>query len=172
MQSIAFGSRSSRHYLLLGVGLIVLMAAGIYTLRLRNTSDRQAQVAARGAEVMPFDLDRTMHVFAPLADGGRQTITAKDPTDAHEIALIRGHLQAEAEKFRRGDFGDPATIHGDAMPGLAALRAGASRIDVRYRDLPDGAELRYTTQDEDLVRALHAWFAAQVSDHGKHADHE
>ena len=172
MQSIAFGSRSSRHYLLLGVGLSVLIAAGIYTVRLRSTSDRQAEVAARGAEVMPFDLDRTMHVFAPLADGGRQTVTAKDPADAHEIAMIRGHLQAEAEKFRRGDFGDPATIHGDAMPGLAELRAGASRIDVRYRDLPDGAELRYTTQDEDLVRTLHAWFAAQVSDHGKHADHE
>lgn len=172
MQSIAFGSRSSRHYLLLAVGLIVLIAAGLATLQLRSTSTRQAEVAARGAEVMPFDLDRTMHVFAPLADGGRQTVTANDPTDAHEIASIRGHLQAEAEKFRRGDFGDPATIHGDTMPGLAELRAGASRIDVRYQDLPDGAELRYTTQDADLVRALHAWFDAQVSDHGQHAAHE
>ena len=172
MQSITFGSRTSRHHLLLGVGLIVLIAAGIYTMRLRITSDRQAEVAARGAEVMPFDLDRTVHVFAPLADGGRQTVTAKDPSDVREIALIRGHLQAEAEKFRRGDFGDPATIHGDAMPGLAELRAGASRIGVRYGELPDGAELRYTTQDPELVGALHAWFDAQVSDHGKHADHE
>ncbi len=58
------------------------------------------------------------------------------------------------------------------MPGLAELRAGASRIDVRYEDLPNGAALRYTTQDADLVRALHAWFDAQVSDHGQHAEHE
>ena len=172
MRSIAFGSRSSRHYLLLAVGLILLIAAGISTMQLRRSSIRQAEVATRGAEVMPFDLDRTMHVFAPLADGGRQTVTANDPTDANEIALIRGHLQAEAEKFRRGDFGDPAAIHGDAMPGLAELRAGASRIDVRYEDLPNGAALRYTTQDADLVRALHAWFDAQVSDHGQHAEHE
>jgi hypothetical protein len=36
----------------------------------------QAKVAARGAEVMPFDLDRTTHVFTKLPDGGVQTVTA------------------------------------------------------------------------------------------------
>jgi hypothetical protein len=55
------------------------------------------------------------------------------------------------------------------MPGLAALQAGAGRIDVQYRPRDEGAELTYTTDDAALITALHDWFAAQTSDHGQHA---
>jgi hypothetical protein len=131
--------------------------------------DRQAVVAERGAHVMPFDLDATTHHFAPHAEGGLQTVVADDPSDQDQIALIQQHLQEEAEAFRRGDFGDPARIHGADMPGLAALQAGAGRFDVEYRPRDDGAELSYTTDDPVLVAVLHDWFAAQTSDHGQHA---
>ena len=63
----------------------------------------------------------------------------------------------------------PATMHGADMPGLAALQAGARHIDMQYTPLPDGAQIRYTTQDPALIKALHQWFAAQLSDHGHHA---
>lgn len=130
---------------------------------------RQEEVATRGAQVMPFDLEQTMHMFQPLADGGRQTVTAKDPANSQQIALIQAHLQEEAAKFRRGDFSDPAKIHGEDMPGLAALRAGAGHIDVQYTPLPNGAEIQYTTKDPALIAALHQWFTAQLADHGHHA---
>jgi hypothetical protein len=133
---------------------------------------RQAQVAARGAQVMPFDLEQTIHVFQRLDDGGRQTVTAKDPSNTQQIALIQSHLQHEADRFRQGDFSDPARIHGDDMPGLAELKAGFAQIDIRYTALPNGGEIRYTTTGPALVTALHQWFMAQVSDHGRHAvDH-
>ncbi|HTP04567.1 MAG TPA: aspartate carbamoyltransferase, partial [Nitrospirota bacterium] len=107
-----------------------------------------------------------------LDDGGRQTVTVKNPSNARQIALIQGHLQHEAEKFRRGDFSDPAKIHGDDMPGLAELKTGIGEIDIRYTALPNGGEIRYTTANPVLVTALHQWFAAQLSDHGRHAmDH-
>lgn len=118
---------------------------------------------------MPFDLEKTTHVFQPLPDGGVQSVVADDSADAEQIALIRSHLMDETEKFRRGDFGDPATIHGDTMPGLAALRAGYQRIDLRYSELPDGAQIRYATLDPALVSALGEWFDAQLGDHGPHA---
>jgi hypothetical protein len=133
---------------------------------------RQAEVAAKGRSVMPFDLDRTTHRFQGLPDGGRQTVTADEPTDRAQVTLIRAHLRKEQAAFARGDFTDPASIHGPAMPGLAQLEAGASRIGVRYRDLPDGAELRYTTSDPVLVVALHDWFKAQTVDHGRHAEQQ
>jgi hypothetical protein len=132
--------------------------------------DRQDVVAERGAQVMPFDLDATTHRFAPIAEGGLQTVVADDPSDREQVALIQQHLQEEAAAFGRGDFGDPAQIHGADMPGLAALQAGADRIDVEYRSRDDGAELTYTTDDPVLVAALHDWFAAQTSDHGQHAE--
>lgn len=48
------------------------------------------------------------------------------------------------------------------MVGLAELRAGASRITVRYEELPAGAILHYTSADP----ALHRWFEAQSGDRG------
>jgi hypothetical protein len=134
-----------------------------------STAARQAEVATRGAQVMPFDLEQTMHVFQSLGDGGLQTVTVKDPENREQIALIQAHLKDEAAKFQRGDFSDPAKIHGEGMPGLAELKAGAGLIDVQYLPLPDGAQIRYTTKDPTLVMAIHHWFIAQRADHGPHA---
>lgn len=137
-------------------------------------ADRQAEVAERGGEVMPFDLERTTHSFDKTATGGVQTVVADDPTDAAQIALIHEHLGKEAGRFRQGDFSDPARIHGTDMAGLAQLRTGAAagRITVAYETSDDGARLVYDTADPALVRALHAWFDAQIADHGAHAEHE
>ena len=157
-KTILFGA------LVLGVGLTVLYKTA--TLPAQN---RQAEVAGRGAKVMPFDLEQTTHVFQKLDDGGLQKVVVKDPSNKKQIALIQAHLKEEAERFRRGDFSDPAKIHGGDMPGLAELKAGAGKIDVRYAPLPDGAEIRYTAKEPKLAMAIHQWFSAQLSDHGHHA---
>ncbi len=146
------------------VGLIV-----IHKTATLAAQTRQEEVAGRGAKVMPFDLEQTMHVFQKLEDGGLQKVVVKDPLNKKQIALIQAHLKQEADKFRKGDFSDPAKIHGESMPGLAELKAGASKIDIRYAALPDGAQIRYKAKDPKLVMAIHEWFAAQLSDHGHHA---
>ena len=131
-------------------------------------SPHDAMVERGSKEVMPFDLDRTMHVFRPTADGGVQTVMVHDG-DPRQIALVRAHLRREAAAFAHGDFSDPAAIHGANMPGLAQLRAGASHIAVTYADTGNGASITYASSDPALVAAIHAWFAAQVKDHGAHA---
>ena len=117
---------------------------------------------------MPFDLNRTMHLFTPSADGGIQIIMVHDG-DAALIAGVRAHLRKEATAFARGDYSDPARIHGRGMPGLMQLQAGAKRIAVTYAARRDGASIRFRTADPKLIAALHRWFAAQVHDHGAHA---
>ncbi|MEU7799906.1 hypothetical protein AB0B10_11590 [Micromonospora arborensis] len=134
-----------------------------------TTSSRQADVAERGASVMPFDLDRTTHRFTRTDTGGVQTVVADDPQDTTQITLVQQHLTAEVERFRRGDFSDPARIHGTGMPGLATLRAHGGQIIIEYEPIPNGARATYTTDDARLRDALHHWFDAQVSDHGPHA---
>ena len=126
-------------------------------------------MAERGRTFMPFDLDRTTHTFTPTSDGLVETVTADRADDIEQITLIRGHLAVESRRFRSGDFSDPAHIHGPAMPGLAQLAAGAPRIDITYEDVPAGALIRFRSTDPALVAALHAWGAAQTSDHGSHA---
>ena len=87
----------------------------------------------------------------------------------HLGADIREHLRLEADRFRRGDFTDPTRIHGTAMPGLEPLKGSAGRIGIAFAETSGGARITYTTVDATLVTALHAWFDAQVSDHGAHA---
>jgi hypothetical protein len=136
-----------------------------------DLAERQAEVVRRGAEVMPFDLDATTHRFEPTDDGLVQTVVADDPDDGQQVSLIREHLTVEAERFTNGDYGDPASIHGDDMPGLTELEAGAGGIAIDLEELTGGARVTYTTDDPALVDALHRWAEAQVTDHGEHADH-
>ena len=133
-------------------------------------ADRQADVARRGAEVMPFDLAATTHVFTKTARGGTQRVVAKQRADATQVRLVRMHLREIRQQFERGDFSGPTHIHGAEMPGLAALKAAPpGAIGLSYRDVEAGAELAYTTEDPKLVDALHRWFDAQLSDHGHDA---
>jgi hypothetical protein len=136
-----------------------------------NRAARQAEVERRGASVMPFDQDQTMHRFRKTAEGGVQTVTADDPNDSTQVRLVREHLAYERDRFAAGDFTDPTAIHGAAMPGIDDLRRGAAagRLTVAYAARPDGARLTYSTDDPELVDALHAWFDAQLLDHGSHA---
>ena len=131
---------------------------------------RQADVARRGADVMPFSLAATQHVFTKTAEGGTQRVVARKTGDAKQVRLVREHLHEIEAQFRQVDFSGPAHIHGADMPGLAQLQAAPrGAVAISYRDVPGGAELAYRTADQSLVAALHAWFDAQVSDHGRDA---
>ncbi len=132
-------------------------------------AERQAEVAAAGAEVMPFDLDATTHIFIDTETGGIQEVIADDPSDEANVGMIVEHLTEEAAKFSTGDFSDPEAIHGESMPGLATLKDRYEDIDVQLTVGDDGATLTYTSNEPELIAAIHDWFAAQTSDHGSHA---
>jgi hypothetical protein len=118
---------------------------------------------------MPFDLARTTHFFDDTDQGGVETITANDASDAGQIALIRSHLTVEAERFARSDFSDPARIHGRDMAGLVALESVGSRLHVQYAELSTGARIVYSSDDPAVITAIHQWFDAQRRDHDAHS---
>ena len=131
---------------------------------------RLDEVAERGAHVMPFDLEKTTHIFSKTDTGGIQQVIAQDKSDTEQINLIRSHLSAITKEFKQGHFSNPEKIHGTTMPGLAELKAAKSgQINIVYKELPDGAEITYSTHIEKLKLAIHQWFDAQLSDHARHA---
>jgi hypothetical protein len=155
--------------LALVVVVAVVLGGWVLADLIRGDTSRQAEVAERGARVMPFDLDRTTHVFRATPTGGVQEVVSDEPVDHEQVALVRSHLREEAVRFAAGDFSDPAAIHGDDMPGLAVLRARHAEVEVVYAQLAAGARLTYTAADPVVLEALHAWFDAQLGDHGGHA---
>jgi hypothetical protein len=132
----------------------------------------QQHVHQMAGGVMPFDVSRTVHIFKMTEAGGVERVVAKDPRAVDQVALIRQHLRHESENFQRGNYSDPAMLHGAAMPGLQQLQAGAARIKVSYASLPAGAEITFETTDLHLLTSLHRWFGAQLSEHGSDAKAE
>jgi hypothetical protein len=134
------------------------------------TRERVAEVAQRGTQVMPFDLDKTMHIFSKTELGGIQQAVTKDKSDIQQIELIRKHLSEIAQQFAKRDFSGPEHIHGKDMPGLMELRnAGLDAIHINYSKLDNGAQIEYTSSKKNLVNAIHQWFDAQLTDHARHA---
>jgi hypothetical protein len=86
--------------------------------------------------------------------------------------MIQHHLMMEAAEFQKGNFADPAHLHGSGMPGLREMQAGAPGMQITYRALPNGAEIRFRTNDIKLITAVHRWFGAQLSEHGADAQPE
>jgi hypothetical protein len=140
-------------------------------MKMMADSQRQAGVAERGKDVMPFSLSATTHVFTKKPKGGVQRVIARKTGDAAQVKLVREHLQAIRTQFLSGDFSGPSHIHGQDMPGLAELQAAKpGQMEITYRAVSAGAELTYTTANARLVAALHQWFDAQLADHGKDAE--
>ncbi|WP_027149530.1 hypothetical protein [Methylobacter tundripaludum] len=136
----------------------------------KASEQRLDEVVQRGSHVMPFVLEETTHVFSKTAKGGVQQVIVKDPANVEQIKLIREHLTKISDEFKQGNFSNPAKIHGDTMPGLDELRkAKPNQIDIVYKELPNGAEINYSTDSPILINAIHQWFDAQLSDHARHA---
>ena len=131
---------------------------------------RLDEIAERGSHVMPFDLEKTTHIFTQTPNGGVQQVIAKNKSDTEQINLIHTHLSEISNEFKHGNFSNPEKIHGKDMPGLAELKAAQpEQIKFEYEELPDGAQITYSTKVEELKRAIHQWFEAQLSDHARHA---
>ena len=145
--------------------LVVTSVAQIHATDL--PSERQADIHARAASVMPFSVGDTLHVFEKTATGGVQTVTARTGHD-DQVPMIRHHLRQISESFSARDFTQPAKLHGDQMPGLDDLRhAGADELTVAYREIEGGAEVVYSAYTPATRDALHRWFDAQLADHGQ-----
>ena len=153
-----------------GVVLVAFATVSLTAYAAAGDRPRQAEVAKRGADVMPFELKATTHLFSKTDTGGTQQVVAKDPRDSVQTRLVREHLHDIQQQFQKGDFSGPTHVHGADMPGLAELKMSKpGAIAVHYRNIDGGAELNYRTSDTKLVAALHRWFDAQLSDHGADA---
>ena len=151
--------------------IAILMFGSIYIagcMSSGNTS-RQAKIHEMGSQVMPFDLKKTQHIFQMTEYGGIQQVVVRNRKDTEQISLIRQHLKHEATQFKNGNFSDPMSLHGTAMPGVSELSKNASKIKIEYSDVPEGAQITFKTSDIHLITAIHRWFGAQLSDHGSDA---
>jgi len=159
----------TKHSLLLRSFITIILLFGATAA---SGETKQEHVHHMSHDVMPFELAKTSHIFRMTDSGGVERVIVKDAGDKEQVELIQKHLQHEAEAFQRGDYSDPASLHGEDMPGLMELQNEAEQISVRFSALPNGAEITFETADLHLLTAIHRWFGAQLSEHGADATAE
>lgn len=112
--------------------MLLAAAAGAASILLHG--DHMERVRERGAEVMPFSLDKTLHSFVKAPDGGVQSVLARDTTDVEQVELIRVHLREITKEFEQGRFTYPVAIHGEEMAGVNTLSENPPEVQCRVHD--------------------------------------
>ena len=128
------------------------------------------EIAKREAHVIPLDLKKTTHVFSKTDSGGIQKIIVKDKSEKERIGLIRIYLSRMANDYQQGNFSDLERRYGADMPGLSELKAAKpDQIRIESKELPDGAQIDYSTESPQLIQAIHQLFDAQLRNLARHA---
>lgn len=108
---------------------------------------------------------RSRHHFRLARDGGSIRLEAIDASDTGTRDRIRGHLEAIAAAFGKGDFAMPAAIHGAPPPGVAVLKERAADVRYAYAASPRGGVVTIATTDATALAAGHAFLRFQIADH-------
>ncbi len=146
--------------IVLGVVVAGFLALNIWAARV-NQSD--AKKAKEVAAVMA-DRAEVAQVWAETSDGMTATFRAVNQDDAGRVASIRSYLRKQRIQHLRADYSD-VRFEGRPLPGRPELEYGTEnlKLNVRYRDIPGGGELRFigTDKDRDIMKAsLLEWSTA------------
>lgn len=122
-------------------------------------------VNERGDHAMGFSHAKTTHHFRLAADGGSIEVTANESGDSASQEQIRTHLSHIAKLFGEGDFSTPMFIHGEAPPGVAAMKRLKSDIGYTFDTIERGGRVRITTSNAEALTAIHEFLRYQIKDH-------
>lgn len=156
-------ARSIRGRVLIAVLSVVVagfLALNLWAARANQSDARKAKEAA----VVMADRSQVGQVWKETADGMTATFVAVDANNGVRVASIRSYLRTQRIQHLRADYSD-VRFEGRALPGRPELEYGTEnlKLNVRYRDVPGGGELRFigTDGDRDIMKAsLLEWSAA------------
>ena len=146
--------------IVLSVVVAGFLALNVWAARTNQSDAREAKDTA----VVMADRSQVNQVWKATSDGMTATFVAVDPTDGARIASIRSYLRKQRTQHLRADYSD-VRFEGRALPGRPELEYGTQNLtlNVRYRDVAGGGELRFigTDADRDIMKAsLLEWSAA------------
>ena len=146
---------------------IALLLAGVVSTAALEVTQHQHHeaVATRGAAVMGFDQQLTVHRFVLYEDGGAIEVSVRDAADATNLGAIRAHLPHIAAMFADGRFDAPMLVHATEVPGTGEMAALKDRITYTYVETPRGGRVDIVTRDRDAVGAVHRFLRFQIADH-------
>ena len=130
-----------------------------------ESAQHYADVEKRGDQAMGFDHEKTFHHFKLYADGGAIEVTANDPKDSSNIAMIRSHLRHIRTMFSDGNFSVPMLVHGQVPPGSAEMKQHHADISYEVEEIAAGGRVRIKSSNPEALKAVHDFLRFQIRDH-------
>jgi hypothetical protein len=143
---------------------VILLFAAILFQNPQSPNPQQG-VVERGDHVMGFSHEKTTHHFLLYSNGGEINVSVNDPSDKASIDQIRMHLGHIAKMFAAGNFKAPMLIHDTNPPGVPTMIRLKESIKYDYFETERGAGIRLSTENAQVVDAIHAFLLFQISDH-------
>ena len=149
--------------------LLALMLPVALVARTQQPGDQhhnhQHGVNERGDRAIGFSHEKTTHHFRLTAKGGAIEVTANDSNDTASLEQIRNHLSHIAKLFKEGDFSTPMFIHGEAPPGMTAMKNLKGKISYTFERIDMGGRVRIETGNAEAIEAIHEFLRYQIKDH-------
>jgi hypothetical protein len=81
---------------------------------------------------------------------------------------IREHIKDIQNEFSKGNFTKPFFIHAQQLPGTKLMTEKKDLIKYSIRQMNNGSALLLTTNDEQLIGAIHQFVAFQTGQYSGH----
>lgn len=127
--------------------------------------DHQAALNQHGDQVMGFSHEKTTHHFVLTSDGGLIEVRVNDIQDAASLGQIRGHFQHIARMFADGNYNAPMLVHSQNVPGTATMTRLKADLHWDLQELPRGARITVTADNNEALDAVHDFLRFQIADH-------
>ena len=163
--------------LAVGIGFVLVFSIFMNVSKLQeptpavsvSTSHQQQQeMLERGNIAMGFDQDKIMHHFMSTSTGGQIMIVALDSSGEETINQIKAHVADIQREFSQGNFTKPFFIHDQQVPGTDVMEAKKDLIKYSIKSLNNGSTLVLTTDDGELLQAIHQFMEYQGKEHQGH----
>jgi hypothetical protein len=122
----------------------------------------------RGNMAMGFNQSKIMHHFIATPTGGEIMIVALNSTDNNTIRQVRNHIMDIQKDFSEGNFTKPFFIHAQEVPGTKLMTERKDLITYDIMQINNGSILLLTTDDQQLISAIHQFIAFQSAQHTGH----
>jgi hypothetical protein len=145
--------------------LVLLGSCLAYGQQDHQPQDHHAMLNEHGDKVMGFSHEKTSHHFVLTQDGGVIEVRANDIKDAASLEQIRGHFQHIARMFAAGNFNAPMLVHSRDVPGTAAMTRLKDALHWDLQEIPRGARITITADNQEALDAVHDFLRFQIADH-------
>jgi hypothetical protein len=157
----------SQRVVFAAVNMAMQNESGMRGMMIPN-NEKKNNMIERGNIAMGFNQNKIIHHFIATPTGGEIMIVALKSSDNDTTKQIKNHVLDIQREFSKGNFTKPFFIHAQQVPGTKMMTEKKDLIKYGIKQTSNGSALLITSNDQQLIEAIHQFIAFQTGQHQGH----